>query len=129
MSERWAKRVLREMEPSLIRRLAAALMMMKDVVVLAGGDPDFPTPSHIVEAAVKALREGMTHYTPTKGIPQLREAIAAYYKKFGVEVDPEREVIVTPEASRRCISPSPPPLSLETRFSSPTQAIWSTSQR
>ena len=96
MSERWARGILREMKPSLIRRLAAALMMLKDVIVLAGGDPDFPTPSHIVEAAVKALKEGMTHYTPTQGIPQLREAIAAYYKKFGVEVDPEKEIIVTP---------------------------------
>lgn len=96
MSERWARGILREMEPSLIRRLAAALMMLKDVIVLAGGDPDFPTPSHIVEAAVKALKEGVTHYTPTQGIPQLREAIAAYYKKFSVEVNPEKEVIVTP---------------------------------
>jgi aspartate/methionine/tyrosine aminotransferase len=96
MSERWAIQVLREMEPSLIRRLVAALLTLKDVIVLAGGDPDFPTPSHIVEAAVKALKGGMTHYTPTKGIPQLREAIASYYKKFGLEVDPEREVIVTP---------------------------------
>lgn len=96
MSERWIVRTLREMEPSLIRRLAAALLTLRDAIVLAGGDPDFPTPSHIVEAAVKALREGMTHYTPTQGIPQLREAIAGYYRRFGLEVNPEKEVIVTP---------------------------------
>src|SRR5687767_1871383 len=46
-----------------------------DVVSLAAGEPDFDTPEHIKQAAVEALRQGFTKYTPTAGIPELREAI------------------------------------------------------
>ncbi len=68
----------------------------KHVVHLEIGEPDFDTPEHIVEAAVAALRAGETHYTPTAGIPQLREAIASYTSETrGVQVGPER-VVVTP---------------------------------
>ena len=50
----------------------------KDVIGLAAGEPDFPTPDHIVEAAVKACRDPKNHrYTPAAGLPALREAIAA----------------------------------------------------
>ncbi len=48
----------------------------RDVVLLSAGEPDFDTPAPIVEAAVEALREGFTHYTPNPGIPELREAVA-----------------------------------------------------
>src|SRR5579884_2543750 len=49
----------------------------RSVIHLEIGEPDFPTPAHIVEAAKKALDEGWTHYGPTQGLPELREAIAA----------------------------------------------------
>ena len=48
----------------------------RSVIHLELGEPDFPTPAHIVEAAKKALDEGWTHYGPTPGLPELREAIA-----------------------------------------------------
>ncbi|MFQ6012472.1 MAG: pyridoxal phosphate-dependent aminotransferase [Thermoplasmata archaeon] len=48
----------------------------EDVISLAAGEPDFPTPAHIVEAAKEALDQGFTKYTPSPGIPELREAIA-----------------------------------------------------
>lgn len=68
----------------------------RHVVHLELGEPDFTTPEHIIEAAVAALRAGETHYTPTAGIPQLREAIANYTSETrGVQVGPER-VVVTP---------------------------------
>lgn len=68
----------------------------RHVVHLEIGEPDFTTPEHIIEAAVAALRAGETHYTPTAGIPQLREAIANYTSETrGVQVGPER-VVVTP---------------------------------
>ncbi len=70
----------------------------KDVVHLEIGEPDFDTPKNIKEAAVKALYSGYTHYTPSAGIPELREAIAEYISKTRqTEVDPE-EVVVTPGA-------------------------------
>src|SRR5439155_6308700 len=50
----------------------------KNVIHLEIGEPDFPTPAHIVEAGQKALAEGWTKYGPTPGFPELREAIARY---------------------------------------------------
>lgn len=70
----------------------------KDVVHLEIGEPDFDTPKNIKEAAVKALYSGYTHYTPSAGIPELREAISEYISQTrDIEVDPE-EVVVTPGA-------------------------------
>ena len=69
-----------------------------DVIALAGGDPDFDTPPHIVEAAIAAIRRGETHYpSPMKGIPPLLHAIAdKMERENGVSVDPMSEIIVTP---------------------------------
>lgn len=67
----------------------------KDIINLGIGQPDFPTPDHIVEAAVKALRDGHHGYTPANGILPLREAVAAdLHKRFRVEVSPESVMIV-----------------------------------
>ena len=68
----------------------------RDVVNLGIGQPDFKTPPHIVEAAVKALRDGEHGYTAATGIPPLREAVAAdLHRRFGVEVSPDL-VLITP---------------------------------
>ena len=70
-----------------------------DIVHLEIGEPDFATPEPIVEAGLRALREGRTHYTPSLGLPALREAIAGYYAdRHGVHIAPTR-VAVTPGAS------------------------------
>ena len=67
----------------------------RDVINLGIGQPDFKTPPHIVEAAVRALRDGHHGYTPAPGIPELREAVAAdLAARRGVEVDPARIVVV-----------------------------------
>lgn len=67
----------------------------KDIVNLGIGQPDFPTPPHIVEAAVKALKDGHHGYTPATGILPLREAVSRDLdRRFGVEVDPELVMIV-----------------------------------
>lgn len=67
----------------------------KSIIHLEIGEPDFDTPDYIKEAAVKALNEGETHYTPTPGIPELRKAIAERtMQDFNVEVD-WRNVSVT----------------------------------
>jgi aspartate/methionine/tyrosine aminotransferase len=61
----------------------------KSIINLGIGQPDFRTPEHIVEAAIKALRDGHHGYTPANGIPQLREAVAAdLHKRHGLTVDP-----------------------------------------
>jgi aspartate aminotransferase len=67
----------------------------RSIINLGIGQPDFPTPPHIVEAAVQALRDGMHGYTPANGILPLREAVAADMAlRRGVEVHPDRIVIV-----------------------------------
>ena len=68
----------------------------RNIVHLEIGEPDFDTPPNIVEAAVDALRSGWTHYGPSAGLPELREAIAGYVSRTrGVTVLPE-EVVVVP---------------------------------
>jgi aspartate aminotransferase len=58
------------------------------------GEPDFPTPEHICAAAVKAMRDGHTHYTPAAGVPELRRAIAKGYEKtYGIRYSPEQVVV------------------------------------
>jgi len=70
----------------------------KDVVHLEIGEPDFDTPKNIKDVAIKALNSGYTHYGPSAGIPELREAIAQYVSKTrGIKADPD-EVVVTPGA-------------------------------
>ena len=69
------------------------------VVHMEIGEPDFSAPAPVVEAGVRALREGKTAYTPTLGIPALRQAIARHYRdRFSVRVEPER-IAVTAGAS------------------------------
>ncbi|WP_340149699.1 pyridoxal phosphate-dependent aminotransferase [uncultured Sneathiella sp.] len=66
-----------------------------DVINLGIGQPDFPTPDNIVEAAVKALRDGQHGYTAANGIPELREAVAEDILKYrGVEVNPDHIIAV-----------------------------------
>jgi len=68
----------------------------KDIVHLEIGEPDFDTPRNIKDAAIKALNEGYTHYVPSAGISELRQAIADYISKTrNLKVAPE-EVVVTP---------------------------------
>lgn len=71
----------------------------RSVMHMEVGEPDFPTPQPVIEAGIRALRELRTHYTPALGLPELRHAIADYYRRqFDVVVDPQR-IIVTPGAS------------------------------
>jgi aspartate aminotransferase len=68
----------------------------RDIINLGIGQPDFRTPEHIVEAAIKALRDGHHGYTPAVGIPALREAVAAdLHRRFKVSVAPD-EVMIMP---------------------------------
>jgi aspartate aminotransferase len=67
----------------------------RDIINLGIGQPDFKTPAHIVEAAIKALRDGHHGYTPANGIAPLREAVAAdLHRRHGAEVNPDNVVIV-----------------------------------
>jgi aspartate/methionine/tyrosine aminotransferase len=70
----------------------------RKIIHLEIGEPDFDTPSNVVEAAVEALRSGWTHYGPSAGLPPAREAIAEWFSNDrGVQVGPEN-VVITPGA-------------------------------
>ena len=68
----------------------------KDIINLGIGQPDFPTPINIQEAAIKAIRDGHHGYTPSNGIPELREAVSEHiYLEYNQEINPE-QILITP---------------------------------
>jgi len=95
---RFSKKMSRLGTETAFEVLAAARALEaqgRDVVHLEIGEPDFDTPANIVDAAVRALRDGQTHYTPAAGIPDLRRAIANEVSATrGIEVDPAQVVVV-----------------------------------
>jgi aspartate/methionine/tyrosine aminotransferase len=81
---------------AVLARATELIGQRRDIINLGIGQPDFKTPAHIVEAAVKALRDGHHGYTPANGIKPLREAVAAdLHKRFAVSVSPD-EVMIMP---------------------------------
>lgn len=80
---------------TVLARATALASQGRDIINLGIGQPDFRTPEFIVEAAIKALRDGHHGYTPAVGIPPLREAVAAdLHKRFNVEVSPDSVMIM-----------------------------------
>lgn len=71
----------------------------RDIVHMEIGEPDFVTPQPILAAGQQALAAGKVHYTPARGLPELRRAISDYYgRRFRIDIDPER-ILITPGAS------------------------------
>ena len=100
---------MRELSRRLVRMPTSATMAVNDkakalkaeghdVIALAGGDPDFDTPAHIVEAAMAAIKAGQTHYpSPTKGTNELLAAIAEkMLRDHNVRVKKQTDIVVTP---------------------------------
>src|ERR1044072_3200062 len=75
----------------------AARRAGEDILDLGMGNPDGATPPHIVQKLVEAASKGANHrYSLSKGLPKLRLAVASWYRRrFGVEVDPDTEVVAT----------------------------------
>ena len=71
----------------------------RSIIHMEIGEPDFITPQPLIDAGIKALQDGHTHYTPATGLVALREKIAGFYQaRYGIHVEPER-IVVTPGAS------------------------------
>jgi len=80
---------------AVLARASELMRSGREVINLGIGQPDFPTPPHIVEAAVRALRDGHHGYTPATGILPLREAVAAdLHRRFAVKVSPDSVMVV-----------------------------------
>ncbi len=86
-------------EPSATLAISAEARRLRSagepVISYGAGEPDFPTPGYIVDAAITAARDpAMHHYTATAGLPELREAIAATHREYGLDLD-AGQVVVT----------------------------------
>ena len=88
-------RKIEEIPPSGIRKFFDLIIGRDDIISLGVGEPDFPVPWHIREAIIYSLEKGYTSYTSNWGLIELREEIAKYYRKFGVETTPENVLITT----------------------------------
>jgi len=87
---------VRDIPPSGIRRFFDIAAMMKDVISLGIGEPDFDTPAPIVQAGIESLQRGGTHYTSNSGILELREALAQHFAtRYGLTYDPASQILVT----------------------------------
>ena len=84
------------LKPSGIRKFFDIAATMKDVISLGIGEPDFTTPESILQAGIRSLQNGETHYTSNWGKIELRQAISDNLKKlYGVSYNPENEIIAT----------------------------------
>ncbi|MGC9520631.1 MAG: pyridoxal phosphate-dependent aminotransferase [Anaerolineae bacterium] len=82
--------------PSGIRKFFDIAATMENVISLGIGEPDFDTPEPIVQAGIKALRDGATHYTSNSGLPELREAVSVHLQRlYDVDYRPADEILVT----------------------------------
>ncbi|HNK64240.1 MAG TPA: aminotransferase class I/II-fold pyridoxal phosphate-dependent enzyme, partial [Anaerolineales bacterium] len=93
--QRLSKRVA-GLKPSGIRKFFDIAATMKDVISLGIGEPDFTTPKPILDAGIRSLQNGETHYTSNSGKVELRQGIADNLKRlYNVQYDPANEVIAT----------------------------------
>ena len=96
MNRRYISQRVVDLKPSGIRKFFDIVATMKDVISLGIGEPDFATPAPIIQAGVRALEEGQTHYTSNAGRLDLRQALAEYLQKsYGVTYDPVNEFVIT----------------------------------
>ena len=91
-------RKVQQMEPSVTLAVSAKAKAMRaegaDVVALSAGEPDFDTPQNIKDAAIRAIQEGATKYTPAAGTPELRKAVcAAMERDRGLTYDPAEAIV------------------------------------
>ena len=97
---RFLNPVIADVPPSGIRRFFDLANTMKDAISLGVGEPDFRTPYPIRNAAINSLIDGETQYTPNRGLLSLRREIGIYLQgRYGIEYDPESEILVTVGAS------------------------------
>lgn len=93
---RYLSRRVAGLKPSGIRRFFDIAATMKDVISLGIGEPDFTTPAPILQAGIRSLEAGETHYTSNAGKLELRQAIADnLFRLYGVQYDPVSEIIIT----------------------------------
>ena len=95
-AERYLARRVVGLKPSGIRKFFDIVATMQDVISLGIGEPDFMTPEPILQAGIRSLENGATHYTSNAGMLELRQAVAAHLERlYGVSYDPQTEIVAT----------------------------------
>ena len=96
MRENYLSGRVATLKPSGIRKFFDIAATMKEVISLGIGEPDFTTPQPILEAGIRSLQHGDTHYTSNAGIMELRQALSVHLEKlYHVSYDPGPEIIIT----------------------------------
>ena len=96
MNQKYLAHHVVNLRPSGIRKFFDIVATMKDVISLGIGEPDFTTPPPIIEAGIRALNSGETHYTSNAGLLELRQAVSDYiHRTYSVLYDPKGEVVIT----------------------------------
>ncbi len=96
MSQTYLSERVATLKPSGIRKFFDIVATMKDVISLGIGEPDFTTPDRILQAGIRSLERGQTHYTSNSGILELRKALANQLNRlYGVDYDPVAEIVIT----------------------------------
>jgi len=96
MPKSYLSKTVTTLKPSGIRKFFDIAATMENVISLGIGEPDFTTPQPIIDAGIRSLAQGETHYTSNSGILELRQAIAHNLEHlYGVQYDPLSEIIVT----------------------------------
>jgi len=96
MRESYLSDRVNNLKPSGIRKFFDIAATMQGVISLGIGEPDFTTPEAIIEAGVRSLRQGHTHYTSNAGIIELREKLSAHLNQmYGIHYQPDGEIIIT----------------------------------
>lgn len=98
-SKSYLSKVVKEMPDSGIKDFFDIANTMEGALSLGVGEPDFPTPEHVREAAIASIKRGETKYTDNRGTVELRAAAAEYLEKFGLHYDREDEILITMGAS------------------------------
>jgi aspartate/methionine/tyrosine aminotransferase len=93
------KKFIDNISPFIVMDILAKARTMPDAIHMEVGEPDLPPSDRVTEAYVKAIKDKKSHYTPAKGLKELREKIAEYYdREYSVSVSPER-ILITPGTS------------------------------
>lgn len=89
-------RKVQELQPSGIRRFFDIASEMDNVISLSVGEPDFTTPWHVRQEAIRSMEDGKTWYSPNRGFIELREGISRFVKQhYQIDYDPKQEILVT----------------------------------
>ena len=131
-SKSYLSKVVKEMPDSGIKDFFDIANTMEGALSLGVGEPDFPTPEHVREAAIASIKRGETKYTDNRGTVELRAAAAEYLEKFGLHYDRENEILITMGASegidlalRALVDPGDEVRSEERRVGKECRSRWS----